>query len=54
MAGAAGCRPGSESIRIRLYVLFLNRLYVDEGFQRLEQARLSVFQRLEKRAQERV
>jgi NADH-quinone oxidoreductase subunit L len=43
-----------ESIRIKLYVLFLNRLYVDEGFQRLEQARLSAFQRLEKRAEERM
>jgi NADH-quinone oxidoreductase subunit L len=43
-----------ESIRIKLYVLFLNRLYVDEGFQRLEQTRLSVFQRFEKRTEERV
>ena len=43
-----------ESIRIKLYVLFLNRLYVDEGFQRLEQARLSVFQRLEQRREKRV
>ncbi|HEU4502953.1 MAG TPA: proton-conducting transporter membrane subunit [Nitrospira sp.] len=43
-----------ESIRIKLYVLFLNRLYVDEGGQRLEQARLSLFQRLEKHAEERV
>ena len=43
-----------ESIRIKLYVLFLNRLYVDEGFQRLDQTRLSVFQRFEKRTEERV
>ncbi|HEX6950125.1 MAG TPA: proton-conducting transporter membrane subunit [Nitrospira sp.] len=43
-----------ESIRIKLYVLFLNRLYVDEGFQRLDQTRLAVFQRLEKRTEERV
>jgi NADH-quinone oxidoreductase subunit L len=42
-----------ENIRIKLYVLFLNRLYVDEGGQRLEQARLSLFQRPEKHAEER-
>jgi hypothetical protein len=43
-----------ENIRIKLYVLLLNRLYVDEGGQRLEEARLSLFQRLEKHAEERV
>jgi NADH-quinone oxidoreductase subunit L len=43
-----------ESIRIKLYVLFLNRLYIDEGAQRLEEARLSLLQRLEKHAEERV
>jgi NADH-quinone oxidoreductase subunit L len=43
-----------ESIRIKLYVLFLNRLYIDEGAQRLEQARRSLLQRLEKHAEERV
>jgi NADH-quinone oxidoreductase subunit L len=41
-------------IRIRLYVLFLNRLYVDECFHRLRCAQLFALQRLESRAQERL
>lgn len=39
-----------ESLRLRLYVRFLNRLYVDEGFHRLSKARLSLLQRLDRRA----
>ena len=42
------------TLRIRLYVLFLNRLYVDEGLHRLGRAQLSALQRLERRAQERL
>jgi len=42
-----------ESARIRLYVLFLNRLYVDERFQRLGQALRLALQRFERRARER-
>jgi NADH-quinone oxidoreductase subunit L len=40
-----------DSIRIRLYVLFVNRLYVDECFQRLQRAQLSAIRRVEERAQ---
>ncbi|HEY6923278.1 MAG TPA: hypothetical protein VI653_07415, partial [Steroidobacteraceae bacterium] len=41
-----------EGIRIRLYVLFLNRLYVDEYFERLGRALRSAFRRLETRAED--
>ncbi|HKE62409.1 MAG TPA: NADH-quinone oxidoreductase subunit L, partial [Nitrospira sp.] len=41
-------------IRIRLYVLFLNRLYVDECFHRLGFVPQSALQWLESRAQERL
>jgi NADH-quinone oxidoreductase subunit L len=40
-----------DSIRIQLYVLFVNRLYVDECFQRLQRAQLSAIRRVEERAQ---
>ena len=39
-----------ETARIRLYVLFLNRLYVDESFHRLGQARQLALHRFERRA----
>jgi NADH-quinone oxidoreductase subunit L len=42
-----------NAIRIRLYVLFLNRLYVDECFDRLAQAQRFAIQRFESRAAER-
>jgi NADH-quinone oxidoreductase subunit L len=42
-----------DTTRIWLYVLFLNRLYVDECLQRVGQAQASILQRLDKRAQER-
>ena len=42
------------TLRIRLYVLFLNRLYVDEGLHRLGRAQLSALQHFERRAQERL
>jgi NADH-quinone oxidoreductase subunit L len=42
-----------DSVRIRLYVLFLNRLYVDAVLHRVEDTLASVIQRLDKRAQER-
>jgi NADH-quinone oxidoreductase subunit L len=41
------------SVRIRLYVLFLNRLYVDGVLHRTGQTLTSAIQRLDKRAQER-
>ncbi len=40
-----------HGIRIRLYVLFLNRLYVDECFERLQRALLAALRRVEERAQ---
>ncbi|MFM8552558.1 MAG: NADH-quinone oxidoreductase subunit L [Nitrospiraceae bacterium] len=40
------------SIRIRLYVLFLNRLYVDDYVDRLGRAQMSFIRRLETHAQE--
>ena len=43
-----------NTIRIRLYVLFLNRLYVDECFHRLGLVQQFALQRLESRAQERL
>ncbi len=39
-----------ESLRLRLYVRFLNRLYVDEGFRRLGQAQLFLLQRWGRRS----
>jgi NADH-quinone oxidoreductase subunit L len=42
-----------EGIRIRLYVLFLNRLYVDEGLHRLGQAQLAAIRRFDEPAQGR-
>jgi len=43
-----------DTTRMWLYVLFLNRLYVDECFQRLGRAQMLILQRLDKRAQERI
>ena len=42
-----------NGIRIRLYVLFLNRLYVDECFHRLGLVLRFAFHRFERRAEER-
>jgi NADH-quinone oxidoreductase subunit L len=42
-----------NAIRIRLYVLFLNRLYLDECLDRLAQAQRFAIQRFESRAAER-
>ena len=42
-----------NGIRIRLYVLFLNRLYVDEFLHRLERAHLAVIRRFDEPAQQR-
>jgi NADH-quinone oxidoreductase subunit L len=42
-----------DSVRIRLYVLFLNRLYVDAVLYRVAHTLTSAIQRLDKRAQER-
>jgi NADH-quinone oxidoreductase subunit L len=42
-----------ETVRIRLYVLFLNRLYVDECFHRLGQTQQFARRRFERRTQER-
>jgi NADH-quinone oxidoreductase subunit L len=42
-----------NGIRIRLYVLFLNRLHVDEVLHRLEQAHLAVIRRFDEPAQQR-
>jgi NADH-quinone oxidoreductase subunit L len=43
-----------NTIRIQLYVLFLNRLYVDECFHRLGRLMQFAVQRFESRAQERL
>ncbi len=43
-----------DGLRGRLYVLFLNRLYVDDGVQRIGRALMAAVQRFDKRAQERV
>ncbi len=40
-----------ESLRIRLYVLFMNRLYADELYQLLGQAMMRLIHRLDKREQ---
>jgi NADH-quinone oxidoreductase subunit L len=40
-----------DGIRIRLYVVFVNRLYVDECFQRLQRAQSAAIRRLEEWAQ---
>jgi NADH-quinone oxidoreductase subunit L len=40
-----------EGIRIRLYVLFLNRLYVDEWLERVARAQLAVIRRFDEPAQ---
>jgi NADH-quinone oxidoreductase subunit L len=42
-----------NGIRIRLYVLFLNRLYVDEVLHRLGRAQLAAIRRFDEPAQER-
>jgi NADH-quinone oxidoreductase subunit L len=42
-----------NSVRIRFYVLFLNRLYVDAVLHRAGRTLTSIIQRLDKRAQER-
>ena len=43
-----------NGIRIRLYVLFLNRLYVDECWHRLGQAQLAAIRRFDETAQGRI
>ena len=43
-----------NAVRIRLYVLFLNRLYVDECFHRLSRVLRFALDRVERRAQERM
>jgi len=45
--------PWIDSVRMRLYVLFLNRLYVDSVLYRVGHTLTSVIQRLDKHAQER-
>ncbi|HJT21586.1 MAG TPA: proton-conducting transporter membrane subunit [Nitrospira sp.] len=40
-----------DGIRLRLYVLFVNRLYVDECVERVQRAQLSAIRRIEQRAQ---
>jgi len=45
--------PWINGIRIRLYVLFLNRLYVDECFHRLSLVLRFALHRFERRAEER-
>jgi NADH-quinone oxidoreductase subunit L len=45
--------PWINSIRIRLYVLFLNRLYIDAVLHRVGYIMTSAIQRLDKRAEER-
>jgi NADH-quinone oxidoreductase subunit L len=40
-----------DGLRIRLYVLFLNRLYIDEGLHRVTQAQLAAIRRFDERAQ---
>jgi NADH-quinone oxidoreductase subunit L len=42
-----------HGVRIRLYVLFLNRLYIDAVLHRVGQTLTSAIQRLDKRAGER-
>jgi NADH-quinone oxidoreductase subunit L len=42
-----------DSLRIRLYVLFFNRLYVDEWLQRASQAHVTAIRRFDEPAQER-
>ena len=39
-----------NGIRIRLYVLFLNRLYLDEVLQRLDRAQLAAIRRFDEPA----
>jgi NADH-quinone oxidoreductase subunit L len=38
-----------EGLRLRLYVLFMNRLYTDECYQALGQAIMRVAHRIDKR-----
>ncbi len=45
--------PWIDGLRIRLYVLFVNRLYVDTILYRVGHILTSVIQRMDKRAQER-
>jgi NADH-quinone oxidoreductase subunit L len=40
-----------EGIMVRLYVLFMNRLYVDQGYQHLGQFLMRALNRFDKRAQ---
>jgi NADH-quinone oxidoreductase subunit L len=40
-----------DGLRIRLYVLFLNRLYIDEGLHRVSQAQLAAIRRFDEQAQ---
>jgi NADH-quinone oxidoreductase subunit L len=42
------------AIRARLYVVFLNRLYVDEGFHRLVQTQRSALRRLDHSAHDQL
>jgi hypothetical protein len=41
----------AEGLRLRLYVLFMNRLYVDQAYERLGRAVTHVVHSLDKRAQ---
>ncbi len=43
-----------QTLRIRLYVLFFNRLYVDEGLARLSRTQVLALQRLERHAEKRL
>jgi len=40
-----------EGVRIRLYVLFMNRLYADEIYQQLGKSLMEVLHRFDKSAQ---
>ncbi len=49
-----GLPAAVEGLRIRLYVLFLNRLYVEEGFQRLRDLPLAAIRYFNRPPQERI
>lgn len=49
-----GLPAAVEGLRIRLYVLFLNRLYVEEGFQRLRDLLLAAIRYFNRPPQERI
>jgi NADH-quinone oxidoreductase subunit L len=43
-----------DSLRIRLYVLFMHRLYVDQAYERLGRTVTHAVRRLDKRAEGRL